>query len=233
MVFPEFSGCSLLRLDRVEIVFDVHGWRVRNRFLIGTLVIYESWAVPTVMYVYYVRQSSSLPPEHSNVGSMSITHITSLSQLDAILDKSREKLTVVDFHATWCGPCHAIAPAYEALSRQYLSVNFLKCDVDAAQDVARRYAVSAMPTFLFLKGQTKVDEVKGANKAALENALRKHSSGSSPSAFSGRGQSLGDSSTQPQPRNDDSEASLVNLDPQVKKLLYFLGAYLLFWYLSR
>lgn len=107
------------------------------------------------------------------------------------------------------------------------------------------------PTFIFLKGQTKVDEVKGANKAyvlphllfysadvgqfsALENALRKHSSGSSPSAFSGRGQSL--SSTQPQlqtSRNNDSEAPLINLDPQVKKLFYFLGAYLLFWYLSR
>ncbi|KAI9460494.1 thioredoxin-domain-containing protein [Lactarius psammicola] len=165
---------------------------------------------------------------------MSITHITSLSQLDAILDKSRTKLTVVDFHATWCGPCHAIAPAYEALSKQYLSVNFLKCDVDAAQDVAKHYAVAAMPTFLFLKGQTKVDQVKGANKAALEDALRKHSSGSTPDAFSGRGQSLGGSSAQPRTsRNDDSAASWVNLDPQVKKLLYFLGAYLLFWYLSR
>jgi len=165
---------------------------------------------------------------------MTITHITSLSQLDAILDKSQTKLTVVDFHATWCGPCHAIAPAYEALSRQYSSVNFLKCDVDAAQDVARRYSVGVMPTFLFLKGQTKVDEVKGANKVALENALRKHSSGSAGAAFSGRGQSLTGSSTQPQTsRNDDSAASLVNLDPQAKKLLYFLGAYLLFWYLSR
>ncbi|KAF8260728.1 thioredoxin-like protein [Lactarius quietus] len=163
---------------------------------------------------------------------MTITHITSLSQLDAILDKSQTKLTVVDFHATWCGPCHAIAPAYEALSRQYSSVNFLKCDVDApktSQDV-----ILLVPTFLFLKGQTKVDEVKGANKVALENALRKHSSGSAGAAFSGRGQSLTGSSTQPQTsRNDDSAASLVNLDPQAKKLLYFLGAYLLFWYLSR
>jgi len=165
---------------------------------------------------------------------MSITHITSLSQLDAILDKSRTKLTVVDFHATWCGPCHAIAPKYEALSKRYLSVNFLKCDVDAAQEVAGHYAVRAMPTFIFLKGQTKVGEVKGANNAALEDALRKHSSESTAAGFSGRGQSLGGSSTQPQTsRNDGSEAPLVNLDPQVKKLLYLLGAYLLFWYLSR
>ncbi|KAI9512488.1 thioredoxin-domain-containing protein [Russula earlei] len=164
---------------------------------------------------------------------MTITHITSLSQLDTILNKSQTKLTVIDFHATWCGPCHAIAPAYEALSKQYANVNFLKCDVDAAQDVAGRYAIRAMPTFVFLKGQTKVDQVKGADRAAIENALGKHSSGST-SAFSGKGQSLGGSSAAPQPpRNAGVEAPLVNIDPQVKKLLYFLGVYLLFWYLSK
>lgn len=43
-----------------------------------------------------------------------------------------------------CGPCHAIAPVYEALAKQYTSVNFFKCDVDDAQDVAQKYAVSAM-----------------------------------------------------------------------------------------
>ncbi|KAH9997752.1 thioredoxin-domain-containing protein [Russula compacta] len=165
---------------------------------------------------------------------MAITHITSLAQLDAILDKSHTKLTVIDFHATWCGPCHAIAPTYEALCKKYTNVNFLKCDVDAAQDIAGRYAISAMPTFVFLKGQTKVDQVRGANKAGIENALRKHSSGSTSAAFLGSGQTLGGSSTAAPPsRNDGLEAPLVNLDPQVKKLLYFFGAYLLFWYLSR
>lgn len=43
-----------------------------------------------------------------------------------------------------CGPCHTIAPAYEALAKQYTNVNFLKCDVDAAQEVAGRYSISAM-----------------------------------------------------------------------------------------
>jgi len=43
-----------------------------------------------------------------------------------------------------CGPCHMIAPAFEALSKKYTNVNFLKCDVDAARDVAARYSISAM-----------------------------------------------------------------------------------------
>jgi thioredoxin 1 len=165
---------------------------------------------------------------------MAVTHITSLVQLDAILNKAPSKLTVIDFHATWCGPCHAIAPAYEALAKQYTNVNFLKCDVDAAKEVAGRYSISAMPTFVLLKGQTKVEQVRGANKAALENAVQRHSSGSTAAAFSGRGQSLGGSSAAPPPpRNDRFEVPVINLDPQVKKLLIFFGAYMLFWYLSR
>ena len=43
-----------------------------------------------------------------------------------------------------CGPCHAIAPKFESLAKEYKNVNFLKCDVDAAQDVAQEYKVSAM-----------------------------------------------------------------------------------------
>jgi len=70
--------------------------------------------------------------------------------------------------------------------------------------------------------------------SAIENALGKHSSGSDSASFSGRGQSLGGSSAAtPAPGNAAWEAPLVNIDPQVKKLLYFFGVYLLFWYLSR
>ncbi|KIL71483.1 hypothetical protein M378DRAFT_155057, partial [Amanita muscaria Koide BX008] len=122
---------------------------------------------------------------------MSPTHIASITELDDVLSKSNDKLSVIDFHATWCSPCHAIAPAFEALAKQHSNVNFLKVDVDAAKDVASRYSISAMPTFIFLKGSEKVDQVRGANRAALEAALLKHSSGSG--AFSGQGQTLGGS----------------------------------------
>ena len=43
-----------------------------------------------------------------------------------------------------CGPCHQIAPVFEAFSKQYPNVNFLKCDVDAAKAVSSKYKVTAM-----------------------------------------------------------------------------------------
>ncbi|KAJ3721751.1 thioredoxin-domain-containing protein [Lentinula raphanica] len=161
---------------------------------------------------------------------MSITHITSVSQLNGILEKSKDKLSVIDFHATWCGPCHAIAPAFEAFSKQYTNVNFMKCDVDAARDVASAYRVSAMPTFIFLVGNAKVDQVRGANKSGLEQAIRKYSSGAAgSSAFSGKGQTLGGTGGD---AVESSPSLFSNMDPQVRVLLYLLAAYIVFWYLS-
>ncbi|TFY82278.1 hypothetical protein EWM64_g1740 [Hericium alpestre] len=141
---------------------------------------------------------------------------------------------VIDFHATWCGPCHMIAPFYESLAKKHANVNFLKCDVDAAKDVAGHYSVSAMPTFVFLKGSSKVDQVRGADKSGLERAVNKHASGSAPTAFSGEGHTLGGSSSTP--KRDASSGSVVagftNLDSQVKILLLLVAGYLFFWYMS-
>src|SRR5260370_15154867 len=91
---------------------------------------------------------------------------------------------------------HQIAPKYEALSRQYTNVNFVKCDVDEAQEVAQKYSITAMPSFVFIKNGQKVDLVRGADQRGLENAIKKHSEGTlgSTVAFSGKGQTLGGSS---------------------------------------
>jgi thioredoxin 1 len=112
----------------------------------------------------------------------------------------------------------------------------LKCDVDVARDIAGKYAVSAMPTFIFLKGTTKVDQVRGADKNALESALRKHA-GVSPTStpFSGKGQTLGGSggaNTSPPSQPKEAQPGVWRLDPQVKVLLGLMGVYVLFWYLS-
>ncbi|KAJ7293717.1 thioredoxin-domain-containing protein [Mycena rebaudengoi] len=171
---------------------------------------------------------------------MSIIHLNSVSELNGYLAKSKDKLSVIDFHATWCGPCHTIAPVFEKLSKQYSNVNFFKCDVDAAQDVATLYSVSAMPTFIFLKGSTKVDQVRGADRAGIESALRRHSDGpGTSSAFSGKGQTLGGAQApinvtkEAKATVNQAAAKVANLDSQVKVLLGLLFGYIFFLYMSR
>lgn len=80
-----------------------------------------------------------------------VTVLTSLDHLQAVLADSKSSLVLIDFTATWCGPCKMIAPYFEKLSEEYESVVFLKCDVDQCPEVAGEYDVSAMPTFVFLK----------------------------------------------------------------------------------
>jgi len=172
---------------------------------------------------------------------MTITHITSVAQLNSILSKDKDKLSVIDFYATWCAPCVAIAPTFEAFSKEYSTVNFLKCDVDAATDVARLYSVSAMPTFVFLRGSSKVDLLRGANKSALESTIQKHAVSSTSTAFSGKGHTLGGNPGEPvigvdkhamEHTVDKIIAWFAQLDPQFRVFLGFMGLYLVFWYFS-
>jgi len=171
--------------------------------------------------------------------SKSITHLNSVSQLNGILSQSKEKISVIDFHATWCGPCHTIAPAFEQLSKQYTNVNFLKCDVDAAEDVAAVYKITAMPTFIFLKGSNQVAQVKGADTALLASTLKKHAGPPSTGAFTGTGRTLG-SSAQAGSSTEHPHATpgtrlaewWSGLDGNVQVLIGLLGAYMLFWWLS-
>ena len=83
-------------------------------------------------------------------------------------------LVVVDFAATWCGPCKALAPKLEAMAKQYSSVRFFKVDVDSLNNVAQMYQINAMPTVLYMRRGMELTRVVGANVAKIEDAIRKH-----------------------------------------------------------
>jgi len=90
------------------------------------------------------------------------------------LTNAGPKLVVVDYTASWCGPCKRIAPFFEELSTKYPRAVFLKVDVDECQDIASSQGVSAMPTFIFLRNKTKVDRLQGADQTALEEKVKQH-----------------------------------------------------------
>ncbi|CAG0884732.1 unnamed protein product [Cyprideis torosa] len=89
------------------------------------------------------------------------------------LKQAGDKLVVVDFHATWCGPCKMIAPKLVDMSKELPDVVFLKVDVDELEDVAAKYQVSCMPTFIFFKNGNKVHEFSGANAEKLRGEIER------------------------------------------------------------
>ena len=100
------------------------------------------------------------------------TPINSTSQFQELLASTTYVL--VDFHATWCGPCHAIAPVYETLSTQHTAkdaIAFVKVDVDEQPEIAAKYGITAMPTFLVIKEGNVVQTIRGANPPALKKAV--------------------------------------------------------------
>ena len=88
--------------------------------------------------------------------------------------KNGELPLVVDFWATWCGPCRMIAPIVEELAKEYDgTLNVGKCDVEECDDIAGEYGIRNIPTILFFKGGQVVDKLVGAaSKSKIEDKFK-------------------------------------------------------------
>lgn len=94
--------------------------------------------------------------------------------LEQVLKSS--SVVVVDFWATWCGPCRALAPTVETIASEYDGkATVVKCNVDDCEDIAEKYGIRNIPTLLFFKGGEVVDKLVGnvpkADIAAKLDAL--------------------------------------------------------------
>lgn len=81
----------------------------------------------------------------------------------------KEKVTVVDFWAPWCGPCKMVAPHLEAMASSRADVKVVKLNVDEQQAIAAQYAIRSIPTLmLFKSGQLVATKIGALSKSDLE-----------------------------------------------------------------
>lgn len=97
--------------------------------------------------------------------------IDSANQYSSILNNPEGRLVVVDYFATWCGPCKAMTPRLESMASAYPSAIFIKVDCDKFKPIAMSAGIQAYPTFHLYENGTRVAEVRGANPKSLEDAI--------------------------------------------------------------
>lgn len=102
---------------------------------------------------------------------MAIHEITSADFEEVVLKS--DKPVLVDFNATWCGPCRMLKPVLEALSAERSDVKIVGIDVDENMDLAQEYGVSSIPCVVLIKDGAEADRSVGlVPKEQLEAMLR-------------------------------------------------------------
>lgn len=105
------------------------------------------------------------------------------SEFPAALTGAGDKLAILYFTASWCGPCRTIAPVVSDLANQYAdTTSILKIDLDTCKIVARQFQVTSVPTFIFIKKGATLDKFSGADPNRLKDAVQKHQTTAIPSA---------------------------------------------------
>lgn len=101
-------------------------------------------------------------------------NLQNLHQQEASVQSQEGLPTVIDFYATWCGPCNMIRPTFEELENEFKGeVNFVSLNVDKYQEEASKYGVESIPTFVYLDADGKeIGRMVGADKDALRNSVK-------------------------------------------------------------
>ncbi|KAH8366778.1 thioredoxin-2 [Drosophila serrata] len=101
--------------------------------------------------------------------------IDSKSAFTKILEDAGTKHILVEFFATWCGPCAMIGPRLEQLANEYASrLIILKIDVDENEELAVQYDVSSMPTFVIIKNGVTLLQFVGSNPEKIVSVVEKY-----------------------------------------------------------
>ncbi|KAL4322235.1 hypothetical protein AHAS_Ahas14G0190200 [Arachis hypogaea] len=111
--------------------------------------------------------------QHVELASGNVKLISSTEAWEQKLEEATRdgKTVILNFSATWCGPCKMIAPYYCELSEKFTSIVFLIVDVDELSDFAATWDIKATPTFFFFQNGQQVDKLVGANKPELQKKI--------------------------------------------------------------
>lgn len=102
-----------------------------------------------------------------------INHLTKTEFESKVINSDR--VSLVDFFATWCGPCQMLAPVLEKISEERNDFDIYKVDIDEEMELAIKYGVEVVPTMIIFKGGNPVGRLEGFHdKSSLIEEVSKY-----------------------------------------------------------
>lgn len=115
-----------------------------------------------VFFLYKTNRLSKISSTHTRVLSSFEAEVTDAEFAEMVIETSKKTPVLVDFYATWCGPCKAFTPVLAQLAADYQGKFLLaKIDVDKNRKVVEDYGIRSMPTVLLFKNGEVVERFSG------------------------------------------------------------------------
>lgn len=104
---------------------------------------------------------------------MSVYKIDNIDTLNNYIDKceKNDKFLVIKAGSSWCGPCSAVKPKYQEMAEKYDNAVFMTFDVEEQEEIAEQFSISAMPTFIVVKGRDIIKRVEGISLPTIQQVL--------------------------------------------------------------
>jgi len=177
IVDPRYKQAVTAAGDGCRAALQAHAFLLHSKYVAKPMIVDEPNAERTAQEVPAVevheKKDTSLPDSETAVvvyESGKTHEMKSVHEAEALVKTSAVPV-IIDFHATWCGPCRAMAPLYKRLAERYKDrAVFVKVNIDDLGGFATHYRIQGVPTFVFIKEGTERDRIVGGGSTEQQFA---------------------------------------------------------------